>query len=144
MNEWITHEKSNYQINRFIFETFRAFRGFINLMNARTTTVLRRVLNYLLYLVLCFLIGTGFLLDFRFPQGRAGRGLSILGLDRHEWRDVHSWAGYLFAVLIIFHLWLAWKWLTNIAVKRRSVYMYAGLAAGVVLIVGLLLMPISG
>lgn len=113
-------------------------------MNAKTTTLLRRVLNYVLYLLFCFLIGTGLMLDYKLPHGRDARGITLWGMDRHEWGDWHTWVGYIFAVLIIIHLWLARKWLVSIAVKRHATYLYAGLALGLLLVAGLLLTPTSG
>ena len=112
-------------------------------MKASTQTALRRVLNYILYLVMCFMIGTGFMLDMRLPHGRANRGLSVFDMTRHEWGDLHTWAGYTLGVLVLAHLWLARSWLMNIAVKRRSAWMYAGLAVGLIIIALLLLTPVS-
>jgi len=54
-------------------------------------TFLPRLLNALLWLVFCAMAGTGLLLAFRLPSGsRGGRGLSALGMARHEWGDWHT------------------------------------------------------
>ena len=51
-----------------------------------------RLNNILLYLGFSFLLGTGLLLVFRLPPGsRGGHGLTMLGLSRHEWGDLHYW-----------------------------------------------------
>lgn len=103
-----------------------------------------RILNYLLYLSTCLLIGTGLVLEFRLvPGSKGGKGLSLLGYGRHDWSDVHLWISYLFIVLIIMQLVLHWKWLIKIASQNHSWRLWAGFLFGIVIILFLMLFPIE-
>ena len=104
---------------------------------------MRRFLDLLLYLTLCFLAGTGLLLEWRLPPGRqGGHGLTVLGLDRHEWGEIHLWTAYLFLALIALHLWLARKWLLKIATRKKPALLLIGLTVGAVILLGLLFLPV--
>ena len=52
----------------------------------------RRILNLLLYLSFCVMVGTGLLMAYRLiPGSRGGQGLEVLGWNRHEWGALHTW-----------------------------------------------------
>lgn len=103
-----------------------------------------RVLNALLWLVFCGMAGTGLLMAFRLPPGaEGGRGLTAAGLGRHEWGDVHMWLSYAFLALILVHLAWHWRWFWQVAAKRRSWPLVAGLGAGIALLMWLALQPVE-
>lgn len=107
-------------------------------------STIRRILNLLLYLSFCAMLGTGLLLAFRLvPGSRGGRGLEVLGWDRHQWGDLHTWLGYAFAILLAAHLVLAWAWLKKVAAKGHLWRLIAGFAAGLAVILGIVLLPVS-
>jgi len=106
-------------------------------------TFLPRLLNALLWLVFCSMAGTGLLLAFRLPAGsRGGRGLSALGLSRHEWGDFHTWLSYAFLALTFTHLALHWRWFWHIAARKRRWPLVLGLGAGIALLLALALQPV--
>lgn len=103
-----------------------------------------RVLNAFLWLVFCGMTGTGLLLAFRLPPGsRGGRGLAAMGLGRHDWGGIHTWLSYVFLVLIAVHLAMHWRWFWQVAARRRSWPLLAGIGAGLVLALWLFLQPVS-
>ncbi|MBC2593731.1 DUF4405 domain-containing protein [Ruficoccus amylovorans] len=106
----------------------------------------RRVLNLLLWLSICFMAGSGLLLKWKFPHGQgrgSGRLYELLGLDKHEWGQVHTWVGIAFALLVLAHLYLAWPWLKSAAAGRKRLWaVFAGLALGLAIPVGLMLAPV--
>lgn len=103
-----------------------------------------RILNLLLWLITCALAGTGLLMALRLPPGsRGGRGLSALGMTRHEWGDVHTWLSYVFLVLVFLHLAVHWRWLWQFASRRRALPVIAGIGVGLGLCLALLLLPVS-
>lgn len=102
-----------------------------------------KALNLLLYLNFCVLVGVGLLLYFKLPPGRGLGHREALGFTRHDWGDFHAWTSFAFIALIVAHLVLHWKWLATIAAKRRPTWLWAGVLAGVAIIVGFLLIPIS-
>ena len=91
----------------------------------------RRILNLFLYLVFCFLAGSGLLLELRLPPGsRGGQGLSMLGMGRHDWGELHLWAGLTFLSLVIVHIIMSWGWLKRVAANRNLWPLILGLALG--------------
>jgi hypothetical protein len=103
-----------------------------------------RLLNLLLWLGSCFVAATGLLMEYRLPPGReGGAGLSLLGLGRHDWGELHLWAGWVVIVLVVLHLALHWRWLAKAAAKGRKWPVAAGLAAGAALIVLAFVLPVQ-
>ena len=65
----------------------------------------RRILNLLLYLSSCVMVGTGLLMAYRLiPGSRGGQGLEVLGWNRHEWGALHTRVSYVFITLVAAHL----------------------------------------
>jgi hypothetical protein len=105
---------------------------------------IRRFLNLLLYLSFCVMIGTGLMMAYRLlPGSRGGKGLEVLGWNRHQWGDLHTWVAYLFVILILVHLALNWTWLVKCAAKGRAWRLAAGLLAGAAIIGVFLLLPLT-
>jgi hypothetical protein len=48
-------------------------------------------------------------LHYILPPG-SGRLVTIWGMNRHQWGGFHFWFAVVFMLLIIFHLFLHWKW----------------------------------
>jgi len=106
--------------------------------------MIHRVLNLGLYLVFCFMVGTGLLLEYRLiPGGEGGHGLTALGLSRHEWGDWHFWLGVTFLIFVILHLWMNRAWLVKIAARSKNWPLVAGLIAGIILTLSFLALPIE-
>lgn len=106
--------------------------------------ILRRVLNLLLYLSFCTLIGTGLLMAFRLiPGNRGGQGLQVLGWNRHQWGDLHAWVSYGFAALVVWHLVINWAWLKKVAASDHVWRLIVGLIAGVAIIGAFLVLPMT-
>lgn len=102
-----------------------------------------RVVNLLLYVTGCFLVGSGFLLAWRLPPGsRGGRGLTMLGMNRHEWGDWHLYVSFAVIVLTILHLALNRAWLEKIAASRKTWRLVGGLVLGLALVAAFMLAPV--
>lgn len=105
---------------------------------------IRRILNLLLYLSFCAMLGTGLLMAYRLvPGSRGGQGLEVLGWNRHEWGDFHTWIAFLFVALLLVHLGLNWSWLVKCAAKGHPWRLAAGLLAGAAIVVTFLFLPIT-
>lgn len=77
-------------------------------------------INYLLDMVigLAFLLaaGTGvaflFLGEGGYQGGRnAAYAVTLLGLSRHTWTDLHTWASLVMIAGVVVHFILHWKWI---------------------------------
>lgn len=72
------------------------------------------VVGFAAFLVLAVtgLVGLIFL-----PPGTGGRGsghaplVTVLGLGRHDWGDIHNYAGLVFLGVVGLHLVLHWRWI---------------------------------
>lgn len=105
---------------------------------------LLRVINLLLYLSFCGLVGTGALLTWRLvPGSRGGRGLSVLDMGRHDWGDIHFWCGVACLVATIAHMLLNWPWLKKIATSGHFWRLLVGLGAGLAIIFGIYFLPME-
>ena len=101
-----------------------------------------RVLNLALYLSFCAMTGTGLMMAYRLPPGsQGGRGLTVAGLRRHEWGDIHLALSFAFVALIAVHLAMHWKWLVRVAGRESPARIWLGLGAGALIILMFLLIP---
>lgn len=98
-----------------------------------------RLLNLILYLNGCMLLGTGLLMVWRLPP-RSGPN-TVMGFTRHEWGDFHMYLGLCFTIMILIHLLLHWSWLVKVAAGSKGWFLALGLGMGVLLIGLPLLMP---
>lgn len=57
-----------------------------------------------------FMAATGVLLVYMLPPG-SGRWVSVWGLTRHQWGDVHLWLAIIFLCVVSLHLVLHGRWI---------------------------------
>jgi len=77
------------------------------------------------FIVSLGLVISGILIKYVLPRGSGrprggGAGfhggrevITWLGMDRHEWGEIHFWLGIIFAVLVIIHLTQHARWIKN-------------------------------
>jgi len=108
---------------------------------------LRFVVQGLMFLCLMALAGIGLLMEFVLIPGREtiakyGRNvnLTFLGLNRHDWGEVHLYIALTFLSLLAVHLTLHWKKVVGLYEKmipdpkRRNIIALAFLLVSVILI----------
>ncbi len=75
---------------------------------------MKRTLNFwidvIIYLLMAFLLFSGFLIKFTMPPGTGG-ALLLLGMDRHGWGVWHFWVAVALLIGVALHLWLHWSWM---------------------------------
>lgn len=105
-----------------------------------------RVLNALMFLGGSFLAGTGWLMDERLPRGRGESGVrpTLLGMNRHDWGEWHSWTGYVLVALVVVHLVMHRRWLVKIAAEKKPWRLALGLLAGLAIVAFFLFAPVKG
>ncbi|MDD2600194.1 MAG: DUF4405 domain-containing protein [Kiritimatiellae bacterium] len=105
---------------------------------------MRIITDILMYAAMCFLAGTGLLLEYRLISGcEGGHGLTLLGFSRHEWGTAHLWSAYLLLALIVVHLVLNFAFIRSV-IARDSIWLMLALALGGILItLFFLVMPIK-
>ena len=87
--------------------------------------------------------GTGLLLAYRLHGSHGSQGLTIVGMGRHEWGNVHLWISYIAVVAVIAHLFMNWTWLKKIASSMKPLRLWGGLLAGILIIAVFALLPVS-
>jgi hypothetical protein len=68
------------------------------------------VIDTLALVAFLCLLSTGLTMRFTLPPGSPSRGLTLLGMDRHGWGDIHTWASWAFMGFVAVHLALHWAW----------------------------------
>ena len=106
-------------------------------------TNINKGINFAMYCAGLLVTGTGLALAWKLPHGSQGRGTTLLGLSRHEWGDVHLWAGVFLAAAIVVHLVLHWRWIWQVASRRVPWKAWAGIALPMIACLGLLALPMD-
>ena len=101
------------------------------------------MLNLVLYFAFCAMTGTGLLLAYHLRGSHGSQGLTIVGMGRHEWGNVHLWISYIAVVAVIAHLFMNWTWLKKIASSMKPLRLWGGLLAGILIIAVFALLPVS-
>lgn len=70
------------------------------------------------FILFLFLISTGLLIYFILPAGSGH--LTIWGMNRHAWGDVHFWVAVGFLSMIAVHLILHWNWIISMITRSKS------------------------
>ncbi|MGN6368427.1 MAG: DUF4405 domain-containing protein [Phycisphaerae bacterium] len=78
------------------------------------------VLDVLLGVLVMGMVATGLLMRWVLPPG-SGERLTVWGLSRHDWGDVHFWVSAGIGAVLLVHLALHWQWActTTVRLVRR-------------------------
>lgn len=68
------------------------------------------------FLAFVFLVSTGTLIHWVLPAGSGS--ISIWGLTRHEWGEIHFWVAIGFVTLIATHFILHWSWIKSMVAGK--------------------------
>ena len=77
--------------------------------------LLKFVLDSLLFVAMTATAAIGLLLGFVIPKGGQlpYQEKVFLGLHRHSWGDIHLFFAITFLIILPFHLWLNWSWISS-------------------------------
>ena len=79
-------------------------------------TALKYLVDVLLLIEMCSISVVGILLGFVIPRGPVpDRDKFFLGLHRHEWGTIHLYLSLVLLVLLVIHIWLNWRWVTQVS-----------------------------
>lgn len=86
--------------------------------------ILNFAINASMMLCMSAIIGTGFLIKYKLISGQErwevyGKNveLYVLGMTRHQWGTIHLILGFVLLGLLIAHIFLHWKIVTNVYQK---------------------------
>ncbi len=75
------------------------------------------VVDAVVFTLFVCLTTTGILMRYTLPPG-AGRQVSVLGLDRHDWGALHFYLALALLAALAVHLFLHWRWFRTVAGGR--------------------------
>ncbi len=79
------------------------------------------VLNLSAFYILVLMISTGLLMEYvLLPGSRGGQGLSLFGMNRHDWGDIHFYLSIAFIAAMLLHIVLHWNWIRSLFTKNFS------------------------
>lgn len=96
------------------------------------------LIDILAFIAFVLLVSTGVLMHWILPAG-TGRSLSVWGMNRHDWGDIHFWTSMSFLGFMSIHVLLHWKWILAMVRGKDAEQSGRRLIYGIVALVGLLL-----
>jgi len=63
------------------------------------------------------LVFTGLLIYLVLPPGSGHGKMTVLGMDRHGWGDVHFWLAVAVLALVVVHVALHWQWVSTMVMR---------------------------
>jgi len=105
---------------------------------------IRILTDILMFISMCFLVGTGLLIHYRLvPGSRGGHGLSLLGLTRHEWGFHHLWVAYILLFLVVIHLALNFAFIRHVICRKKPWFLILLGLSGLAITFSFLFIPIE-
>jgi hypothetical protein len=100
------------------------------------------------FVAFALMLATGFVLRYMLPPGSGGpvgahgggarEYLTVWGLSRHEWGDLHYWFSLALMALLAVHLILHWAWISSMVRGRAREGSGRRVALGVLGLVGVI------
>ncbi|MGI0118245.1 DUF4405 domain-containing protein [Zooshikella sp. RANM57] len=87
------------------------------------------------FITLVLMTATGIFLEYVLPE--RSRGMSVLGLTRHQWGDIHYYVALVFLLMMSLHLLLHIKFIKSVILRNSSKEIKYRIAVGVLGLVGL-------
>ena len=82
----------------------------------------RKNLNFIIdsiaFVILMVMTSTGLLMRYYLPPGLCDKRHTMLGLQRHEWGDLHFWLALVFFSLMALHIFLHWRWIVCVVTGK--------------------------
>lgn len=92
----------------------------------KAKTRINFTIDGIMFLIMMAMAGTGFLTRYILLSGQAGAAvygqkvvMSMLGLAKDTWKDIHLYLGILLLVLLVLHIVLHWQQI--VALYRRFI-----------------------
>jgi hypothetical protein len=104
-------------------------------------TLVNLIIDLTAAVLIMAMLATGYLLRFPLPPG-TNKTLSLWGLSRHQWGEIHYWISLGLLTVLAVHLVLHWQWL--VTVIRQRLHLDKGETNHAGWITGLLIIGLFG
>jgi flagellar biosynthesis protein FlhB len=85
---------------------------------ALSRTLVNLLLDALLMLLLCSLIGSACVLQFVFPPGTEAKGWKLWGMDYNAWANCEFATLCVILLAVVVHVMLHWNWVCSVIATR--------------------------
>lgn len=100
------------------------------------------IIDTLAFICFVFITATGLLMHYILPPG-SGHFMELLGMDRHEWGQVHFWVSVAFLAILALHLVLHWKWIYYMIKGKPTETPAYRMALSILALIALLTLAVS-
>jgi hypothetical protein len=96
-----------------------------------------------------FLAATGLLMHFVLPPGSGGGpgghrvAVTIWGLSRHQWGEIHFWIAVSLLIVLSLHLFLHWRWVVSTVCGHKKETSGLRVLLGLLALLALLLILVA-
>lgn len=97
--------------------------------------MIRKANDILLYILFCFLLGTGIMLKYTFVKGAGMQ--TVICMGKRDWETLHLYAGFVAAACVLLHLLLNAKFVKNAICKKSKAAVLIFVAVGLALAFGI-------
>jgi hypothetical protein len=81
-------------------------------------TIANLLLDILLVLILCFLVGSACVVRFVFPPGTEAKGWMLWGMDYNAWTNFEFLTLCVILLAVVVHVMLHWNWVCSVIATR--------------------------
>lgn len=81
-------------------------------------TIVNLLLDILLALILCFLVGSACVVRFVFPPGTEAKGWKLWGMDYDAWANFEFLTLCVILLAFVVHVMLHWNWVCSVIATR--------------------------
>lgn len=100
------------------------------------------IVDLVAFILFTFLAITGFLIHYILPAG-SGRFSVVLGLNRHQWGDLHFGVAIAMLLVLAIHLIIHWNWIICVIKGRVKERIKIRLTLAIIALVALLIMELA-
>ena len=107
-------------------------------------TTLFFAVDVIAFVLFVLLTSTGILVRYTLPPG-SGHFTTLLGMDRHDWGEIHFWMALVLLATLAVHLFFHWKWLVSMIKgkpREGSGIRFALAIVGLIALLGLVIAPL--
>ena len=101
-----------------------------------------KIIDVIAFCLFALMVSSGVILHYVIPV-RSGRSVTIWGMTRHEWGDIHFWIATIFLGVLVMHLFIHGRFIMNMIGGAGRNYSGIRFSLGLVALLAILLLAVS-